>query len=77
MLLMEKTWTNLLPLIRLYQEVYKHLTFLTQPTGLFFAQFGEQYPTGCQILYRQGTEVVGFVSTFSLLAPLLPAELRI
>ncbi|MBL4622284.1 MAG: GNAT family N-acetyltransferase [Immundisolibacteraceae bacterium] len=45
--------------------------------GIFFAQFGEQNPAGCQFLVRHETKVVGFATVFFSFTSTLAAKVAV
>ena len=55
---------ELLPLIRAYQEFYKVSDISDVRNSAFFAQFGESSPAGCQFIYREDGNVVGFATVY-------------
>ncbi|NRB40186.1 MAG: GNAT family N-acetyltransferase [Pseudomonadales bacterium] len=60
----EKNIEEVLPLIRAYQEFYKVSDISDSKNMEFFSQFGSGNPAGCQFLYRDGSEVVGFATVY-------------
>src|SRR5690606_6229737 len=55
---------DILPLIRAYQEFYKVAEISDDRNSEFFAQFGESSPFGCQFIYREGSNAVGFATVY-------------
>ncbi len=56
--------SEVLPLIRKYQEFYKVVDISDSRNEEFFAQFGESSPSGCQFFYRKNNSVVGFATVY-------------
>lgn len=55
---------EVLPLIRAYQEFYKVSEISDLKNEVFFSQFGESNPAGCQFIYRDNGVVVGFATVY-------------
>ena len=55
---------EVLPLIRQYQEFYKVANISDSKNRVFFSQFGESNPTGCQFIFRQDGSAVGFATVY-------------
>src|SRR5690554_7341186 len=55
---------EVLPLIRAYQEFYKVSDISDDRNSDFFTQFGESSPAGCQFVYREEGNVVGFATVY-------------
>lgn len=53
-----------LPLIAQYQAFYRVEEISTEKNRAFFAQFGEQSQLGCQFLFRNGEQAVGFATVY-------------
>jgi ribosomal protein S18 acetylase RimI-like enzyme len=66
-----------LPLIRSYQEFYKVANICDEKNKSFFSQFGESSPLGCQFLYREGSEAVGFASVYFTYASTITAKVGV
>ncbi|NRB40311.1 MAG: GNAT family N-acetyltransferase [Pseudomonadales bacterium] len=60
----EKNIEDVLPLIRAYQEFYKVSDISDARNMEFFSQFGSGNSAGCQFLYRENSEVVGFATVY-------------
>lgn len=60
----KKNIHEVLPLIRAYQEFYKIPEISDEKNAAFFSQFGESSPEGCQFLYRNSGEAVGFATVY-------------
>ncbi len=60
----KKNIEEVLPLIRAYQEFYKVSDISDARNLEFFSQFGSSNSAGCQFLYREGLEVVGFATVY-------------
>jgi len=56
--------TEVLPLIRAYQEFYKVAAISDEKNAAFFSQFGESNPAGCQFAFREAGEIVGFATLY-------------
>ncbi len=59
-----KNLEELLPLIRQYQAFYNVQNISDDRNRAFFSQFGESNPSGCQFLFRQDGDVVGFSTVY-------------
>ncbi|TYK64800.1 GNAT family N-acetyltransferase [Colwellia echini] len=59
-----KNLSEVLPLIRAYQEFYHVADISDAKNEIFFSQFGESNPAGCQFLYRDNGVVVGFATVY-------------
>ena len=55
---------EVLPLIRAYQEFYNVADISDFKNEVFFSQFGESNPAGCQFIYRDNGIVVGFATVY-------------
>ncbi len=55
---------QVLPLLRQYQEFYKVADISDSRNASFFSQFGESNPAGCQFIYRDSGQVVGFATVY-------------
>jgi ribosomal protein S18 acetylase RimI-like enzyme len=55
---------QVLPLLRQYQEFYKVADISDSRNASFFSQFGESSPAGCQFIYRDSGQVVGFATVY-------------
>lgn len=73
----EENLNEVLPLIRQYQEFYKVADISDSRNKEFFSQFGENNPSGCQFLYRQGNSVVGFATVYFTHSSTLPAKVAV
>lgn len=60
----EQNFEEVLPLIRQYQEFYKVADICDDRNREFFSQFGETNPEGCQFLFRDGDQVLGFATVY-------------
>lgn len=60
----EKNIEQVLPLIRQYQEFYKVADICDDRNRAFFSQFGENNPQGCQFLFREGDQILGFATVY-------------
>jgi GNAT superfamily N-acetyltransferase len=68
---------ELLPLIRGYQEFYKVKDISDARNKNFFSQFGESNPSGCQFLFRQNNDVVGFATVYFTFSSTLAAKVGV
>ncbi|MCF7982041.1 MAG: GNAT family N-acetyltransferase [Pseudomonadales bacterium] len=68
---------EVLPLIRQYQEFYNVKEISDAKNQEFFAQFGESSPLGCQFLFRQQFEVVGFATVYFSFASTIASKIAI
>lgn len=55
---------DVLPLIRAYQAFYNVANISDNKNEVFFGQFGESNPAGCQFIYRDNGIVVGFATVY-------------
>ena len=69
--------SELLPLIRAYQEFYKVPDISDTKNEEFFSQFGESETTGCQFLYREDGNVIGFATVYFCFASTIPAKVAV
>ncbi|WGL16530.1 GNAT family N-acetyltransferase [Microbulbifer bruguierae] len=60
----QKNLSEVLPLIRAYQEFYNVTEISDDRNSKFFSQFGESCPSGCQFIYREAGIVVGFATVY-------------
>ena len=68
---------EVLPLIRAYQEFY-HVADISDERNLtFFSQFGQASHQGCQFLYREEHEVVGFATVYFSFSSTMTAKVAI
>ena len=56
--------TEVLPLIRAYQEFYKVAEVSDSKNEKFFSQFSETSDAGCQFLFREAGKAVGFATVY-------------
>jgi len=68
---------EVLPLIREYQEFYKVSEISDDRNSEFFAQFSESSPVGCQFIYREAGNVVGFVTVYFSFTSTITAKVAI
>mgnify|MGYP001147849842 FL=1 len=69
--------TEVLPLIRAYQEFYKVSEISDDRNSEFFAQFGESSPAGCQFIYREAGNVVGFATVYFSFTSTIAAKVAV
>ena len=55
---------EVLPLIRAYQEFYKVAEISDEKNSIFFSQFGDSSPLGCQFIYRKSGKVISFATVY-------------
>lgn len=55
---------ELLPLIQEYQNFYNVKNISDDKNRQFFAQFGEESPLGCQFIFREEGNVIGFATLY-------------
>lgn len=68
---------ELLPLIRAYQEFYNVAEISDEKNTEFFAQFGESSTTGCQFIYRENGDVVGFATVYFSFTSTITAKVAV
>jgi len=68
---------ELLPLIRAYQAFYKVEDISDANNELFFSQFGEFNPAGCQFMYREQGVVVAFATVYFSYASSITSKVAI
>lgn len=68
---------EVLPLIRAYQEFYKVSEISDDRNSEFFAQFGESSPAGCQFIYREAGNVVGFATVYFSFTSTIAAKVAV
>lgn len=68
---------EVLPLVRAYQEFYKVSVISDDRNLEFFAQFGEKSPFGCQFIYREAGNVVGFATVYFSFTSTIAAKVAI
>lgn len=69
--------TEVLPLIRAYQEFYKVSEISDDRNAEFFAQFGESSPSGCLFIYREAGNVVGFATVYFSFTSTITAKVAV
>ena len=73
----KRNLAEVLPLIRAYQEFYKVSEISDDRNSEFFAQFGESSPSGCQFIYREAGNVVGFATVYFSFASTITAKVAV
>jgi GNAT superfamily N-acetyltransferase len=73
----EKNLAELLPLMRQYQEFYHVADISDERNKQFFSQFGVDNPFGCQFLYREGDEVLGFATVYLTYTSAIAAKVAV
>lgn len=68
---------ELLPLIKAYQAFYNVADICDTTNREFFSQFGSTNAGGCQFLYRNNCDVVGFATVYFSFASSIPAKVAI
>lgn len=68
---------EVLPLIRAYQEFYKVSDICDDRNREFFSQFGESNPTGCQFIYREAGNIVGFATIYFSFTSTITAKVAV
>jgi ribosomal protein S18 acetylase RimI-like enzyme len=69
--------SEVLRLMRAYQQFYQVADISDEKNAEFFAQFGEDSPLGCQFAYRQAGEVVGFATVYFSYASTITSKVAI
>lgn len=73
----KRNLTEVLPLIRAYQEFYNVSEISDDRNAEFFAQFGESSPFGCQFIYREAGNVVGFATVYFSFTSTITAKVAV
>ncbi|MGC1511263.1 GNAT family N-acetyltransferase [Ketobacter sp.] len=73
----ETNLTEVLPLIRAYQEFYKAADISDDRNAEFFAQFGDSSPIGCQFIYKEDGNVVGFATIYFSFSSTITAKVAV
>ena len=68
---------EVLPLVRAYQEFYCVAEISDFNNRAFFSQFGEDNPTGCQFIYRDNGDVVGFATVYFTYTSTIAAKVAV
>lgn len=68
---------EVLPLVRAYQEFYKVSDISDNRNAEFFSQFGESSPAGCQFIYREAGNVVGFATVYFSFTTTITAKIAV
>lgn len=68
---------DVIPLIRAYQEFYQVSEISDERNAEFFAQFGESSPYGCQFIYRDAGNVVGFATVYFSFTSTIAAKVAV
>ena len=69
--------SEVLPLIRAYQEFYKILEISDDRNSEFFSQFSESSSSGCQFAYREDGDIVGFATIYFSFTTLITAKVAV
>jgi ribosomal protein S18 acetylase RimI-like enzyme len=69
--------SEVLPLIRKYQEFYNVADISDSKNALFFAQFGASSPNGCQFAFRESCDVIGFSTVYFSFASTAVAKVAV
>lgn len=70
-------FTEILPLIRQYQEFYEVQSISDDHNRTFFSQFGIANPFGCHFLYRLDGMAVGFATVYFTYSSTLAAKIGV
>jgi GNAT superfamily N-acetyltransferase len=73
----ENNLSELLPLMRQYQQFYEIVDICDERNRNFFTQFGLANPFGCQFLYRQDREVLGFATVYFTYTSTIAAKVAV
>ncbi|MFQ3323194.1 MAG: GNAT superfamily N-acetyltransferase [Pseudomonadales bacterium] len=73
----ENNLSELLPLMRQYQQFYQIVDICDERNRNFFAQFGLANPFGCQFLYCQDREVLGFATVYFTYTSTIAAKVAV
>ncbi len=68
---------EVLPLIRHYQEFYHVADISDARNAAFFSQFGEDNSAGCQFLFRDEGEVIGFATVYFTFSSSIAARVAV
>jgi len=68
---------DILPLIRQYQAFYGVEDSCDERNRRFFSRFGNDSEAGCQFLYREGGEVLGFATLYFSYASTIAAKVAV
>ncbi|MCK5792826.1 MAG: GNAT family N-acetyltransferase [Ketobacter sp.] len=60
----KNNFSEILPLIRAYQQFYNVASISDEKNAAFFSQFGESNPAGCQFIYRESGDAIGFATVY-------------
>lgn len=72
-----KNIKEVLPLIRAYQTFYNVVDISDVNNEIFFSQFGESNPAGCQFIYRDNGAVVGFATVYFCYASSITSKVAV
>jgi GNAT superfamily N-acetyltransferase len=72
-----KNLAELLPLMRQYQEFYQVADISDERNKQFFSQFGVDNPFGCQFLYRQEGQAIGFATVYLTYTSTIAAKVAV
>jgi GNAT superfamily N-acetyltransferase len=73
----KKNLAELLPLMRQYQEFYQVTDISDERNRQFFSKFGIDNPFGCQFLYRQKGQAIGFATVYLTYTSTIVAKVAI
>lgn len=73
----DSNFSDLLPLIRAYQEFYKVKAISDVKNAEFFAQFGATNPAGCQFIFRESGKAVGFATVYFTFSSTIAAKVAV
>ena len=72
-----KSIDEVLPLIREYMAFYNVADISDASNKTFFSQFGESNPSGCQFLYRESGQVIGFATVYFTFSSSITAKVAV
>lgn len=73
----EENMDEVLPLIRAYQQFYKVAEISDLKNREFFSQFGANSSSGCQFIFRDAGEVVGFATVYFTFTSTIAAKVAV
>lgn len=73
----KRNLAEVIPLIRAYQEFYKVAEISDDRNAEFFSQFGESNSSGCQFIYREAGNVVGFATVYFSFTSTITAKVAV
>lgn len=73
----EKNFSEVLPLIRQYQEFYNVPSISDSMNSEFFSQFGESNSLGCLFIYRKDEQAIAFATVYFSFASSIASKIAI